>query len=67
MKAGEIQKIQFKTLTGHDPYPHQIETYEALAKIIYPRPLRERVRVRGKSFILRAPTGSGESNADATY
>lgn len=41
--------MQFKTLTGHDPYPHQIETYEALA--------------RGESVILRAPTGSGKSEA----
>ncbi len=41
--------MQFKTLTGHDPYPHQIATYEALAK--------------GESIILRAPTGSGKSEA----
>ncbi|MEW6163031.1 MAG: hypothetical protein AB1606_06945 [Nitrospirota bacterium] len=26
----------FKNLTGYEPYPHQIETYEALAKIRYP-------------------------------
>jgi hypothetical protein len=49
----------FKNLTGNELYPHQVETYEALAKIIYPRPLWERVRVRGKSAILRAPIGSG--------
>jgi ATP-dependent helicase YprA (DUF1998 family) len=36
--------MQFKTLTGHEPYPHQIETHEALS--------------RGESVILRAPTGS---------
>jgi ATP-dependent helicase YprA (DUF1998 family) len=36
--------MRFKTLTGHNPYPHQIETYEALAK--------------EESVILRAPTGS---------
>jgi len=51
----------FKTLTDHEPYPHQIETYEALAKIISPRPLRERDRVRGKYVILKAPIGSGKS------
>jgi len=39
----------FKDLTGHEPYPHQIATYEALA--------------RGQSVILRAPTGSGKSEA----
>ncbi len=58
----------FKELTDHDPYSHQIETYDALAKIIYPRSLRERGRacpelvegVRGKSFILLAPTESGK-------
>jgi hypothetical protein len=32
--------MSFKTLTGHEPYPHQIETYKTLA--------------RGKSVILRA-------------
>lgn len=37
----------FKTLTGYDPYSHQIATYEALTK--------------GGSVILRAPTGSGKS------
>ncbi|MEW6418532.1 MAG: DEAD/DEAH box helicase [Nitrospirota bacterium] len=41
--------MRFKTLTGHEPYPHQIETYEALKK--------------GESVILRAPTGSGKSEA----
>jgi len=41
--------MPFKTLTGHEPYPHQIKTYEALAK--------------GESVILRAPTGSGKSEA----
>jgi len=41
--------MRFKTLTGHEPYPHQIATYEALAK--------------GESVILRAPTGSGKSEA----
>ncbi|MEW6418529.1 MAG: hypothetical protein AB1480_10460 [Nitrospirota bacterium] len=62
--------MQFKTLTGHEPYPHQIETYEALAKISSLSPLRERDRacpelvegVRGKYVILRAPTGSGKSD-----
>ena len=39
----------FKNLTGHEPYPHQIATYEALA--------------RSESVILRAPTGSGKSEA----
>ncbi|NWF91367.1 MAG: CRISPR-associated helicase Cas3' [Syntrophaceae bacterium] len=39
----------FKKITGHDPYPHQIKTYEALA--------------RGESVILCAPTGSGKSEA----
>ncbi len=39
----------FKELTDHDPYSYQIETYEALAK--------------GESVILRAPTGSGKSEA----
>jgi len=39
----------FKKITDHDPYPHQIETFEALA--------------RGESVILRAPTGSGKSEA----
>lgn len=41
--------MMFKNLTGYDPYPHQIATYEALAK--------------GESVILRAPTGSGKSEA----
>ncbi|MEW5814802.1 MAG: DEAD/DEAH box helicase [Spirochaetota bacterium] len=41
--------MHFKNLTRHDPYPHQIATYEALA--------------RGESVILRAPTGSGKSEA----
>jgi ATP-dependent helicase YprA (DUF1998 family) len=62
--------MRFKTLTGHEPYPHQIETYEALAKIITPPPLREKrgracpepvEGVRGKYVILIAPTGSGKS------
>ncbi|MEW5816645.1 MAG: DEAD/DEAH box helicase, partial [Spirochaetota bacterium] len=39
----------FKTLTGDESYPHQSATYEALA--------------RGESVILRAPTGSGKSEA----
>jgi ATP-dependent helicase YprA (DUF1998 family) len=43
----EFHSFGFKNLTGHDPYPHQIETSEALAK--------------GESVILRAPTGSGKS------
>jgi ATP-dependent helicase YprA (DUF1998 family) len=55
--------MQFKTLTGHEPYPHQVETYEALAKIRSPLPLWERDRVRGTYIILRAPTGSGKSEA----
>lgn len=41
--------MQFRNLTGYDPYPHQIATYEALAK--------------GESVILRALTGSGKSEA----
>ncbi len=41
--------MQFKTLTDYDPYPHQIETYKALKS--------------GQSAILRAPTGSGKSEA----
>ncbi|MDI6890395.1 MAG: hypothetical protein QMC83_05565 [Thermodesulfovibrionales bacterium] len=41
--------IRFKNLTGHDPYPHQIATFEALS--------------RGESVILRAPTGSVKSEA----
>lgn len=57
----EFHSYGFKNLTGHDPYPHQMKTYETLAKIICPLPLWERVRVRGKSFILKAPTGSGKS------
>jgi hypothetical protein len=76
MGEGGIQKViffmHFQTLTGHDPYPYQIETYEAFAKISSPLPLwpwlvEERARacpelvegVRGNS--LRAPTGSGKS------
>jgi|Deesub1362A_J573_1020465.scaffolds.fasta_scaffold02794_7 CRISPR-associated endonuclease/helicase Cas3 len=39
----------FKNLTNYEPYPHQRETYETLKK--------------GKSIILRAPTGSGKSEA----
>lgn len=39
----------FKKITGYNPYPHQIETYESLAK--------------GESVILHAPTGSGKSEA----
>ena len=39
----------FKEITGYDPYPHQIATYEALEK--------------GQSVILHAPTGSGKSEA----
>jgi len=39
--------MTFKNLTGYEPYPHQIATYEALQ--------------RGESVILRAPTGSGKS------
>ncbi len=39
--------MSFKNLTGHEPYSHQMETYEALAK--------------GESVILRAPTGSGKN------
>ncbi len=39
----------FKRITGYDPYPHQIEIFEALS--------------RGESVILRAPTGSGKSEA----
>ncbi len=39
----------FKKITGYDPYPHQIEIFEALSK--------------GESVILRAPTGSGKSEA----
>lgn len=40
---------RFKDMTGYEPYPHQVATYEALA--------------RGESVILRAPTGSGKSEA----
>ncbi len=39
----------FERLTGRKPYPHQIETIDALRK--------------GKSVLLRAPTGSGKSEA----
>jgi len=59
----------FQNLTGYKPYPHQIETSEALTKIRTPLPLWERDRacpelvegVRGEYVILRAPTGSGKS------
>ncbi|MEM3112470.1 MAG: DEAD/DEAH box helicase [Candidatus Anstonellales archaeon] len=46
-----VQKTMdiFKKITGYNPYPHQIETYESLAQ--------------GESVILRAPTGSGKSEA----
>lgn len=46
----EFHSFGFKTLTGSEPYPHQKETYEALAK--------------GESVILRAPTGSGKSEGE---
>ncbi len=49
----EITKTEavniFRELTGHEPYPHQAATYEALE--------------RGEPVILRAPTGSGKSEA----
>lgn len=38
-----------KKLKYYDPYPHQIATYEAMAKIIYPLPLWERDRMRGRA------------------
>jgi Lhr-like helicase len=37
----------YQTITHSEPYPHQVETYEALEA--------------GQSIILRAPTGSGKS------
>jgi len=40
----------FRNLRGHEPYPHQTATYEALAKIRPPLPQRERVRVRGNMY-----------------
>jgi len=50
MGKGGIQKVtffmHFQTLTGHDPYPYQIETYEAFAKISSPLLLWERDRMR---------------------
>ncbi len=42
-------KDKFKSITGNEPYSFQIETYSALTK--------------GESIILRAPTGSGKSEA----
>ncbi len=39
----------FKQITNNEPYPHQLKTFEELAK--------------GNSVILRAPTGSGKSEA----
>ena len=39
----------YQTVTHARPYPHQIETYKALEA--------------GQSVILRAPTGSGKSEA----
>ncbi|MEW6163025.1 MAG: hypothetical protein AB1606_06915 [Nitrospirota bacterium] len=56
--------MQFKNLKGYEPYPHQIETYEALAKIRYPFSRLWRMGeewVRGNSITSRAPTGSGKS------
>ncbi len=41
--------MEFKQIFGKDPYPHQEETFKALEK--------------GSSVILRAPTGSGKSEA----
>lgn len=41
--------MRFKELTKNNPYPHQQATYKALE--------------RGESVILRAPTGSGKSEA----
>lgn len=41
--------MKFKEITGNNPYPHQEATFEALKK--------------GESVILRAPTGSGKSEA----
>lgn len=41
--------MSFERITGKKPYPHQEKTYEALAK--------------GESVILRAPTGSGKTEA----
>lgn len=41
--------MRFKQILGKDPYPHQQETFRALEK--------------GESVILRAPTGSGKSEA----
>jgi len=48
-KEKVLSRMRFKNLTGYEPYPHQIATYEALKN--------------GKSVILRAPTGSGKSEA----
>ncbi len=45
----KVTTITYKKITDYDPYPHQIETYEALAQ--------------KQSVILRAPTGSGKSEA----
>ena len=39
----------YKSVTNNDPYPHQVDTYKALKE--------------GQSVILRAPTGSGKSEA----
>jgi CRISPR-associated endonuclease/helicase Cas3 len=39
----------YLNITLADPYPHQVETYKALQE--------------GRSIILRAPTGSGKSEA----
>jgi len=39
----------YRKTTNIEPYPHQVKTYEALEQ--------------GKSIILRAPTGSGKSEA----
>lgn len=41
--------MRFEEIIGKKPYPHQEKTYEALSK--------------GKSVILRAPTGSGKTEA----
>jgi len=40
----------YQTITHVKPYPHQVDTYKALKA--------------GQSVILRAPTGSGKSEAD---
>lgn len=42
-------RMEFNSLIGKEPYPHQIKTAKAL--------------LEGKSVILRAPTGSGKSEA----